>query len=69
MGAQISTPDNFSDSNIAELFSQVWQSRHLSAQDWERLTCTLTGSCLSGEERATIDRLRHAVRRGWVKVS
>lgn len=68
MGVQTSN-HSFSDTNIAELFSQVWESRCLSARDCEGLTRTLASGALSGDERAAVDRLMHAVRRGWLQVA
>lgn len=67
MGVQTSNT-MFAESKIAELFSQVWVSRQLSQRDCEGLTHSLSSGQLNFEERAAVDRLMHAIRRGWLKV-
>lgn len=56
-------------SDLAEMFGQVWKNGGLSSRDRRRLMLAiLQEDSLSSEEQATIDRLLHAVRRGWLQV-
>lgn len=56
-------------SELAEMFGKVWKNGGLSSGDRRRLMLAiLQEDSLSSEEQATIDRLLHAVRRGWLQV-
>jgi hypothetical protein len=58
------------DSNgpIAELFYQVCQAGHLTRSDRQKIMSAFLSGALTDEEKAAINRLVHAVRRGWLKV-
>lgn len=58
------------DSNypIAELFYQVCQAGHLTRRDRQQIMSAFLSEALTEEEKAAINRLVHAVRRGWLKV-
>lgn len=57
-----------SDCGLAELFYQVSHSGNLSRTDSHglRLLCQ---SALNQDDRDAINRLLHAIRRGWVSIS
>ncbi|MDY6805574.1 MAG: hypothetical protein SXA11_17430 [Cyanobacteriota bacterium] len=57
-----------SNSPIAELFYQVCQAGHLTHYDRQRIMSAFLSDALTDEEKAAINRLVHAVRRGWLKV-
>ncbi|HIK27030.1 MAG: hypothetical protein N3E45_07505 [Oscillatoriaceae bacterium SKW80] len=54
--------------SITELFSKVWQSGCLTRTDRQQLKTILLKPFIPEEEQVTIDRLLHAVRRGWLVV-
>lgn len=56
------------DPAIAELFYHVCQSGKLTRTDRYGLMFALLECGLSEEDRAAIDRLIHATRRGWVTI-
>lgn len=68
MGIQ-SANDLNADHRVAELFSQVWVSRKLSRNECDSLAHKLASGGLDMDERAAVNRMMHAVRRGWLKVS
>lgn len=51
---------------LAELFSRVWESRCLTMSDRWGLSRALLSCSLDLEDLAAIDRIVHAVRRGWL---
>ncbi len=51
---------------LAELFSRVWESRCLTMNDRWSLSRALLSCSLDIEDLAAIDRIIHAVRRGWL---
>lgn len=55
-----------STSNLSELAAQVWNSGVLSRRERSCLQRLLLETTLTPEDRAAIDRLIHAVRRGWI---
>lgn len=58
------------DSNgpIAELFYQVCQAGHLTRSDRQTIMSAFLSGALTDEEKSAINRLVHAVRRGWLKL-
>lgn len=57
-----------SDRAIAELFYQVTHSGNLTRTQSHGLRA-LGESALSEDDRDAVNRLLHAIRRGWVRVS
>ncbi|MEG4390923.1 hypothetical protein [Microcoleus sp. BROC3] len=57
-----------SDRAIAELFYQVTHSGNLTRTQSHRLRA-ICESALSAEDRDAVNRLLHAIRRGWVRIS
>ena len=55
-------------SPVAEVFGQVWKTGCLTRVEREWLKNALLQTALSAEDTAAIDRLIHAVRRGWLKI-
>lgn len=57
-----------SDCTIAELFYQVSHSRHVTRTQSHglRLLCQ---TALNEHDRDALNRLLHAIRRGWVRIS
>lgn len=51
---------------ISELFFQIWRSGKITRTDRYSLRAALLEDGLSEEDKAAIDRLLHAVRRGWL---
>lgn len=58
----------FQPVTVAEITSHTWCSRCITRSDRHRLMLALLEGWLSQEELCAIDRLLHAVRRGWLKV-
>lgn len=57
-----------SDCAIAELFYQVSHSGNLTRKDSHGLRA-LCESTLTEDDRDAVNRLLHAIRRGWVRIS
>jgi hypothetical protein len=57
-----------SDRAIAELFYQVSHSGNLTRTESRGLR-VLCESALNEDDRDAINRLLHAIRRGWVRIS
>jgi hypothetical protein len=57
-----------SDRTIAELFYQVTHSGNLSRTESHGLR-TLCESALCEDDRDAVNRILHAIRRGWVRIS
>lgn len=53
---------------IAELVFQVYHSGLLTQTHRQQLMTVLLNDCLTEEDQTAINRLLHAVRRGWLKV-
>lgn len=53
---------------IADLFSTVWSAGCVTRKDRFQLMNALLQGQLGDEERAAIDRLLYAVRRGWLNL-
>lgn len=53
---------------VGDLFCRVWEARTLSRTDRFDLRSVLMRDYLNADERAAIDRLLYAVRRGWLQV-
>ena len=57
-----------SDRPIAELFYQITRSGNLTRSQSHGLRA-LCESALSEEDRDAVNRLLHAIRRGWIAIS
>lgn len=55
-------------SHLSKLFSKVWRQGGLTTGDRQGIMFTLLKNSLSQEELYTIDRILHAVRRGWLQI-
>lgn len=53
---------------IAEKFSSIYSAGKISSTDVQRLRLTLFHVDLTPEEVTLIDRLFHAIKRGWLEV-
>lgn len=62
------TPITPSATTLSELAAQVWNSGKISSQDRQFLRSLFTENFPSEEEIAAVDRLLHAIRRGWIKM-
>ncbi len=51
-----------------EMFARVWKVGTITRHERTRLAALLLQESISLEERASIDRLLHAIRRGWLQV-
>ncbi len=56
------------NSSLAEVFYQVSHSGNLTRTERYGLMSAILETALSEEEKAAIDRLLHAARRGWVTI-
>lgn len=54
--------------SIADLFGQAWNSGQLTLTVRQGLKNALLDCSLTEDDQAAIDRLLHAVRRGWLKI-
>ncbi len=59
---------NFYKQTVSEIFYQIWQTKQISPRHRWGLMSALMQDSLSEDERDAIDRLLHAVRRGWLQV-
>ncbi len=57
----------FSNAKIADVFGEVWYYGGVKRADMQALMFA-TENALNIEERAAVDRILHAIRRGWLKV-
>ena len=57
-----------SDRQIAELFYQITHSGNLTRTESQGLRA-LCQSALGEDDRDAVNRLLHAIRRGWVRIS
>ena len=53
---------------ISEIAVRVWHSGRLTLSERQALKTVLLEHQISEEDRAAIDRLLHAVRRGWIEL-
>jgi hypothetical protein len=58
----------FPQFTIAELVFQVYHSGLLTLNHRQQLKTAILESALTEEDQTAINRLLHAVRRGWLKV-
>ncbi|NJK28295.1 MAG: hypothetical protein HC925_07180 [Coleofasciculaceae cyanobacterium SM2_3_26] len=63
MQGTLQSPSPFSD-----LFFNIWHSGQLTPGDRNSLKSFLLQDCLDTSERDAIDRVLHAIRRGWIQV-
>jgi hypothetical protein len=54
--------------NIADLFGHAWNSGRLTLTERQYIKAAILANALTEEDQAAIDRLVHAVRRGWLKL-
>ena len=57
-----------SNNSIAEVFSEVWDSGEITRHERKELQSGLLKGDLSNDDYAAIDRLVHAVKRGWLSL-
>lgn len=62
------TPITPSATTLSELAAQVWNSGKISSQDRQFLRSLFTEHLPSEDEIAAVDRLLHAIRRGWIEM-
>ncbi|MCC5899886.1 MAG: hypothetical protein JJU32_18460 [Phormidium sp. BM_Day4_Bin.17] len=51
---------------LSELAARVWNSGKISSQDRQVLRSLFLNNFPSDEDIAAVDRLLHAIRRGWI---
>ncbi|HIK12885.1 MAG TPA: hypothetical protein IGS52_21940 [Oscillatoriaceae cyanobacterium M33_DOE_052] len=54
--------------SVAEVFGNVWNSGAVTGSDREILRYAFLQERLSEEDYAAVDRLLHAIRRGWLQM-
>jgi hypothetical protein len=64
----MSSSTYFPKISIEELFGRVWHYGYIHRTDWQGLQSALSESIANQDEQAAIQRLRHAVNRGWLKI-
>ncbi len=57
-----------SKSTVADIFGQAWSSGRITYSARQQLQAAFLNEVLSDDEYAAVDRLFHAVRRGWLKM-
>ena len=57
-----------SSNNVATVFSEVWDSGVITQHERNALRSALLRGELSNDDYAAIDRLVHAVKRGWLSL-
>ena len=57
-----------SHNSVAEVFSEVWDSGAITRHEREELQSALLKGDLTHDDHAAIDRLVHAVKRGWLSL-
>ncbi|MDJ1181153.1 hypothetical protein PJF56_20025 [Roseofilum sp. BLCC_M91] len=57
----------FPEEDLIEKFSRIYSTGFVSSDEYHRLESSVSSSRLQAEEIDMISRLRHAVKRGWVK--
>ncbi|MDY6937642.1 MAG: hypothetical protein SWY16_08235 [Cyanobacteriota bacterium] len=53
---------------IEDLFARIWSAGCITDSQKQTLVSVCLERTLSEEERAAIERLFHAIRRGWLQV-
>lgn len=65
----LDSADILPKSDIAELFFSVWQHHEMTETNRQRLKFALLSSHdLNESDYRLIDRIFHAVKRGWIKI-
>lgn len=59
----------FPQFTIAELVFQAYHSGLLTRTHRQQLRCAILEETLTEEDQTAINRLLHAVRRGWLKIA
>jgi hypothetical protein len=55
--------------SLEDLYAQIWKTGYLTQSQQQQLkSMRYLDDCMTSGERETIDRLMHAIRRGWLKV-
>ncbi len=57
-----------SNNSVAEVFSEVWDSGEITQHERKELQSALLKGDLTNDDYAAIDRLVHAVKRGWLSL-
>jgi hypothetical protein len=53
---------------LDEMFARVWNAGHLTRTERQTLMSVVLSNNLSPEEEDVLNRIFHAVRRGWLKI-
>ncbi|MBE9039926.1 hypothetical protein IQ235_03855 [Oscillatoriales cyanobacterium LEGE 11467] len=53
---------------VEDLFARIWNAGCITDSQKQRLVLMSIERVLSDNEREALDRLFHAIRRGWLKV-
>ncbi|HBQ99358.1 MULTISPECIES: hypothetical protein [unclassified Roseofilum] len=59
----------FGEEDLVEKVSRIYSTGFISSDEYHRLESSATSSRLAAEELDMIARLRHAIKRGWVKTT
>ncbi|NMG61071.1 hypothetical protein E1H12_21800 [Geitlerinema sp. P-1104] len=54
---------------LDEMFARVWNLGHLTRAERQTLKSVVLSNSLSSEDQDVLNRIFHAVRRGWLKIS
>ncbi|NMG60926.1 hypothetical protein E1H12_21050 [Geitlerinema sp. P-1104] len=64
------TTQTFNSSiHLDEMFTRVWNLGHLTRSERQNLKSVVLSRSLSSEDEDVLNRIFHAVRRGWLKIS
>lgn len=64
----MNTQWSLSRNTIAEQFSEIYRTGRMTMQDLNSIESLQSWDILDEEDKNIIDRLLHAVRRGWLEV-
>jgi hypothetical protein len=59
----------FPEDDLIEKFSRIYSTGCISWEEYHCLESSFSSSRLEEEEKDMISRLRHAIKRGWVKTT
>lgn len=59
----------FPEDDLIEKFSRIYSTGCISWEEYHRLESSVSSSRLEAEEIDMMSRLRHAIKRGWVKTT
>ena len=69
MSSLLKLPPLCVDTDVVNTFSAVWELGQVTEHNRQEIKSALLYGNLTKEEHIVIDRLKHAVKRGWIRLS